>query len=58
MKRNSLQYLKGEAGNDEWMGVEVEVVGWDIDPDRDVIVASPSDELEKETSEHLLLDSF
>ena len=38
-------YLKGEVGKEEWTGVEVEVVGWDTDPDNEVIVASPSDDL-------------
>ena len=37
--------LNGEVGKDEWTGVEVEVVGWDIEPDNDVIVASPSEDL-------------
>ena len=29
------------------MGVEVEVVGCDMEPDSDVMVASPSDDLKK-----------
>ena len=44
-------YLKGEVGKEEWTGVEVEVVGWDTDPDNEVMVASPSDDLNKKESE-------
>ena len=37
--------LKGEEGKELWTGVEVVVVGWEKEPDNEVMVASPSDDL-------------
>ena len=40
------------------MGVEVEVVGCDMEPDSDVMVASPSDDLKKKDNLDILHTLF